>query len=34
MIFVHEERKGGNANGRRDFDKEELPQGMKDLLNK
>lgn len=34
MIYVYEERKGANANGRRDFEVQEIPPEMQELLKK
>lgn len=33
MIYIFEERKGGNANGRRDFSGTEVPTKVRCLLN-
>lgn len=34
MLYVYEERRSGNANGRRELDKEEIPKALLDLLTK
>ena len=34
MIYAYEERKGANANGRREFEAQEIPAEMQELLKK